>query len=396
MSRLPVLISGAGISGPALAQGLKKRGIPFRLFERDSDITTRAQGYRLRITDRGAAAIKECVPDDLFKKFESTCADMGVGPPKCLNALTGLPDTPWPLMNNRGRGRPYAADRSELRQVLLTGLESKVEFDKAVIGFSSSPQGVRVEFQDGSFAEGSALVAADGVHSAISNLGLANRVPLDTQGRSIFGKIPLSERFLESHPHFSKRSMAIIRDTTQGSPVSLLTESMIFQSHPEHESDIPGNYLFWVLTFNNGDFEVPDETFLKMTPSDCINLVHKITAKWDTSFNSFFTHGDTLQASLFRLLTARPNIATWEASLVTYMGDSVHPMAPTAGIGANTALRDAAVLANCLNEGVSVRSIKDYEEKMRHYASEAIRTSQIGGEYVFGMQSFDNLLHATM
>ena len=42
---LHVLIIGAGIGGLTLAQGLRKQGISFEIFERDASAEARGQGY---------------------------------------------------------------------------------------------------------------------------------------------------------------------------------------------------------------------------------------------------------------------------------------------------------------------------------------------------------------
>jgi hypothetical protein len=70
----PILIIGAGISGLALAQGLKKAGIPFHVFENDPTPAFRPQGYRFRVDGGGAAALREVLTDDLFERFEKVCA----------------------------------------------------------------------------------------------------------------------------------------------------------------------------------------------------------------------------------------------------------------------------------------------------------------------------------
>jgi len=41
-TELPIIIVGAGIFGMALAQSLKKEGIPFEIYERDSHLHARA------------------------------------------------------------------------------------------------------------------------------------------------------------------------------------------------------------------------------------------------------------------------------------------------------------------------------------------------------------------
>ena len=51
MAKPRVLIVGAGIGGIALGQALRKRGIPFSLFERDASEHARFQGWALSLHD---------------------------------------------------------------------------------------------------------------------------------------------------------------------------------------------------------------------------------------------------------------------------------------------------------------------------------------------------------
>jgi len=61
-------------------------------------------------------------------------------------------------------------------------------------------------------------------------------------------------------------------------------------------------------------------------------------------------------------------------------------------VGAVTALRDAAVLAQVLtDEGVRAESTGRYETLMREYAGQAIKRSQVGGKFLFGMRPFEEL-----
>jgi 2-polyprenyl-6-methoxyphenol hydroxylase-like FAD-dependent oxidoreductase len=56
MENLQVMVIGAGTGGLALAHGLRASGISVRVFERDHNLTERAQGYRLTINGQGARA----------------------------------------------------------------------------------------------------------------------------------------------------------------------------------------------------------------------------------------------------------------------------------------------------------------------------------------------------
>src|SRR5437763_10312565 len=74
-----IIISGAGLGGLCLAQGLFKAGISFHVYERDHSSLFRAQGYRIRINHDGATALKECLPETLWQLFLDTCAILTPG-----------------------------------------------------------------------------------------------------------------------------------------------------------------------------------------------------------------------------------------------------------------------------------------------------------------------------
>jgi 2-polyprenyl-6-methoxyphenol hydroxylase-like FAD-dependent oxidoreductase len=66
----------------------------------------------------------------------------------------------------------------------------------------------------------------------------------------------------------------------------------------------------------------------------------------------------------------------WEPSPVTLLGDAIHNMTPMAGIGANTALRDADQLRRSLTAGHDpLDAIGRYENAMRRYANQALKLS---------------------
>lgn len=80
-------------------------------------------------------------------------------------------------------------------------------------------------------------------------------------------------------------------------------------------------------------------------------------------------------------LSAAPRPTTWPASRVTLMGDAVHVMPPFGAHGGNTALRDAALLAEKLQEAVACgeaveHAIGAYQEEMVAYAFREVEASQ--------------------
>ena len=67
-------------------------------------------------------------------------------------------------------------------------------------------------------------------------------------------------------------------------------------------------------------------------------------------------------------------------------------MSPSAGVGATTALRDAATLSQVLaEEGSQVEKVGKYEGLMRAYARDTLIRSSMGGKHMFGMRLFEEL-----
>jgi 2-polyprenyl-6-methoxyphenol hydroxylase-like FAD-dependent oxidoreductase len=79
---------------------------------------------------------------------------------------------------------------------------------------------------------------------------------------------------------------------------------------------------------------------------------------------------DTMFASNFMRLDPTP---PWEPGTVTLVGDAIHAMLPTMGMGGNTSLHDAAILSGKLaaaqrGELDLVAAIGEYEQEMRGFA----------------------------
>lgn len=64
-----VLIAGAGVGGLCLANGLRAAGVRVSVFERDHDLAVRNQGYRIHIDEDGGAALRHCLPENLYRLY---------------------------------------------------------------------------------------------------------------------------------------------------------------------------------------------------------------------------------------------------------------------------------------------------------------------------------------
>jgi 2-polyprenyl-6-methoxyphenol hydroxylase-like FAD-dependent oxidoreductase len=79
-------------------------------------------------------------------------------------------------------------------------------------------------------------------------------------------------------------------------------------------------------------------------------------------------------------LSAATRPKQWSVSRVTLMGDAVHVMPPTGAHGGNTALRDAALLADELlrfarGERPLEQAIRTYQQEMMDYAFKEVERS---------------------
>lgn len=97
-------------------------------------------------------------------------------------------------------------------------------------------------------------------------------------------------------------------------------------------------------------------------------------------------------------------VEPWETTNVTLIGDAIQNMTPMAGIGANTALRDASLLCRKLVEvdrgqSALLPTIHEYEAEMLEYGFAAVRQSlrnaqQAKSSSKFGRTAFKTVLRA--
>ncbi|CZR56636.1 related to 2-polyprenyl-6-methoxyphenol hydroxylase and related FAD-dependent oxidoreductases [Phialocephala subalpina] len=397
----PVIILGAGISGLALGQGLLKASIPFHIYERDSSLNVRAQGYRVRINDSGIDSLKQLIKPELYARLEDSMAittTEGAAPPVMLDTITGQPAK----LNYTGPRppagpQPLNADRSVLRMVLTKGLEDNITFSKEFSFYTTTSSGIIIHFTDGTSVTGSLLVGADGTKSKVRSRLLPDHKNIDTEGRWFFGKTTITPSLLSNlHPTVASQ-MTLVQDRTNSIPKSLLLEPVRFKDN-QYRSDLPADYIYWVVGSRKDALDMSDAELLSLTHEDAANQVLALTSAWDPRIRELFKHQDIPQTSFLKIDSAKPDLPVWETDeRVTLIGDAVHAMSPAAGVGAVTALRSAEALFRAITAGVgenrvSKGSLRAYEDEMRGFAGKAIGHAFFGGKMLFGMRSFEELI----
>lgn len=396
-----ILIIGGGISGLCLAHGLRKHGISFHIYEKDSTNDYRAQGYRIRIAGVGTEALQYLLNDETMALFELTCAEMKLGPMSAVDAITGEdikeaglggPPGPRPAAgppNFEHRAKPHTVDRSVFRQVLLQGLEDHISYGHAFANYELEDDGITAAFTNGKVALGSLLVAADGARSAVKRKYLPNHGVVDTGGRMIYGKTQLTPDVTSVlHPSLMK-GMSAIKDFQKLSPLTVIAEPVVFPNHDEMEKAgvmPPVPYLYWVAAARAEVFGWQDGAKPNMSLEEAEKLALDISKYWHPSTRVITerqTHGQT---SVLPVYSTTPEIKPWQPNAhITLVGDAIGLMSPAGGQGANTALRDVRTLCQLLVEdGLSKETVSKYETQMRDYTRQAIEQSFMGSARIFG------------
>src|ERR1700732_2482559 len=161
---LRILVVGAGVGGISIARGLLRGGHDVTVFERRPDVT--AGGGAVTIWSNGATVLGQLGVDmDGAGQLLSTLRVMtSTGRPVATLDLTAIVD------------RLDAPVRMVPRRVLLERLLEGFPADRIwcnarAVGVVSTQNGVRLEFEDGSWAEGDLLIGADGLHSMVRDIG---------------------------------------------------------------------------------------------------------------------------------------------------------------------------------------------------------------------------------
>lgn len=382
---MKVLIIGAGTGGLAFAQLLKQAGVSIAVYERDLAPNANTGGYRVGISPAGSRALKACIPSELYDLYIATCARS----PRYFNMLTEqLGEVLSFDIDDAG---PNALDgeknviRKTLRRVLLRGLEDDVFFGKALEGYISNADGsVTACFQDGSLATGDVLVGADGTSSTVRKQRLPEARLEDTGIVSLGGKIPMTAetKALLSDKMFKGMSL-IMAPMGFGAIVHSLEFANIRSGSgfaarwPDFVETLDEDSIGWGIWGARQNFPW-DPTGLSGEQLRELGL--EITRDWHPHLRALIRMTEPSTIHDVKMRTSVP-LTPWTSSNVTLLGDAVHTMTPGRGAGANTALRDAALLGRMLVEADQGRkplleAIHAYEVEMLRYSAEAVQESK--------------------
>jgi 2-polyprenyl-6-methoxyphenol hydroxylase-like FAD-dependent oxidoreductase len=343
-----------------LAHGLRRAGIDVAVYERDG-ASGRRQGVSLHIDDRGASALRACLPPAHVAMVEATTG----GPREQTLALSEM-DGELAVTGVRssdglaGRARPgRQVHRPLLRAVLRTELDDVVRFGAEFTGFEQRADGaVQVWFADGRTDTADVLVGADGIGSAVRRRYLPDVRVVDTGRRMIMGATPLravagtglpdliGDSPASAHVSGTTMVLGVLRFTQ---PPVAARRQLLPALHRSAVDEIE-DYVMWALPTAQERFGSTEEL-----TADLPSVLRLVVAEaWP----------DCTAALRIGMI---PPMPAWPVSPVTVIGDAIH-LAP--GFGGNLAMQDAHHLCEALVDAHHGRlglldAIGAYEDTMR-------------------------------
>jgi 2-polyprenyl-6-methoxyphenol hydroxylase-like FAD-dependent oxidoreductase len=348
VKRESVLISGAGIAGPALAYWLQRRGFEPVLIERAAQF--HEGGYMIDFWGVGYDVAERM---DLIPRLRDA----------------GYLIDQVKFVDERGRTRSgFAAEvlrrtfgnrffslpRGDLARAIFDTISEKIEtiFGDSIAAIHEDPAGLDVQFEHGQARRFDLVAGCDGLHSAVREIAWGPEKEFERHLGyycASFLTTNYPHREERTYTSYAEPGRQISRYALRGGRTAFLfifAREQPLARHPEHAS---------AKAILQGVFA-----------SDHWNEVAEILERLETCGDLYFD-----SVSQIRL-------QTWSKGRVVLVGDAAYCPSLLAGEGAGLALAGAYLLAGELQRasGNHLLAYRAYEERFRNFTDRKQRSAQ--------------------
>jgi 2-polyprenyl-6-methoxyphenol hydroxylase-like FAD-dependent oxidoreductase len=349
-----VLIAGAGLAGLAAASALRAGGVPTNVYERATELLP--AGAVVSVMANAAAGLERA---GLGPLVEDVCV-----PVQRLDYLDWkgryLAHMPISEVSGKLGTQAYITLRSDMQLGMYERLgPDVVELGATCTGYSQDDGGVTLKLEGGREEPGAALIAADGIRSAIRSQ-LRGDAPRYAGYSGWRGLATMDEPPLE--PGFGKQVGG--RGRTWGAFA------------------LRGNRVYW---FSSAKMEEG----LGDSPAGRKNDVRETFAgapDWVLEVIEATPEEEILRHDIYD----RPPVDSWGERRVTMIGDAAHATTPNTGQGGSHALLDGvivgeglAAIAGSLGDASAVRGVfESYERRRLPQTAKVVKEAGMVGTMV--------------
>ncbi|KAL2867223.1 FAD-dependent oxidoreductase [Aspergillus lucknowensis] len=389
-----VLVVGAGSTGLALAQGLKKAclalsffaGIPCIVVEKHEGLDAQPRDWNMGL-HWGAESLKAVIPDEMWSRIQTTQVDP-FSPTAAEDVLKFLNGQSGEILTAVPANNFYRLRRRKLRALLAEGLDVRYGMKLEQIEYAKDGKYATAFFRNGPSITASLIVGTDGARSATRRLLLGPEL-------GSIRTLPYCATFVQAR--FTAEQARFLR---QFHPLYLASINpagyfAFFGMHDAPDPKRPETWTFFFYISWHSPLEEQKATS-SWTNAQRLKQVKEFATKFTDPWKSAFAWiPDDHEVWYMSLTDFDPGAEghRWDShdGRVTLAGDAAHAMTYQRGQGLNHSVTDAAKLVVAIQEFFSGRkargdAIRKYEEEMISRAGGEVRMSTTNTEMVHDWQ----------
>ncbi|KAI1317683.1 hypothetical protein EDD11_007989 [Mortierella claussenii] len=363
-----VVIVGAGIGGLTLAMLLERAGIPYQIYDRMVEVKPLGSAHSLGWNV--APMFKQM---GIFDEFMAASKVV-----KSLDTFNENRELEFSISNKpaveMGGSDCYLITRTALYDLLRRQVPAEnIHMGKRVLTVRQNEQGVRVEFADGSIADGDILVGADGAYSGVrqslyKDLKKKGKLPSTDDGSLPFSCVCLvgTTHTLDTvkYPELLEETCRFGAIVGKDKPYSWYVLAM------------KNNVYSWTVTqYLDAETSKDNDSFRNSEwgPEAAEAMSKEVRGfPMPGGANNDLTLGDLIDETPFvsKVMLEEKVFDTWFSKRTVLLGDACHKLHPASGAGAILAMQDAVALANWISVLDSTTSTEDIEKVFQEYKDE--------------------------